>query len=87
MHRSAYAQQDSLQVRPARGAVAVAVIALAISFSGCSLTGTTGQGAVTSETRQAQSFTNVEVGNGIGLRKPSLGVAPRRQRGLDSGSP
>jgi hypothetical protein len=49
----------------ARRAVAAGVIAVAVGLNGC--VGTSGQGAVTTEMRQAQPFSNVEVGNGIGL--------------------
>jgi hypothetical protein len=49
----------------ARRGVAAGMISIALCLSGC--VGTSGQGAVTTEMRQAQQFTDVEVGNGIGL--------------------
>jgi hypothetical protein len=65
MHRSAYREKSLFRTVASRRALAGGVIAIAVCLGGC--VGTNGQGAVTTEMRQAQQFTDVEVGNGIGL--------------------
>jgi hypothetical protein len=51
--------------------MATAVVALALATTACDLGGTRGQGEVTSETRQTDTFSRIEAGEGINV---SVGI-------------
>ena len=53
--------------------VGAVVAALSVSLTACSLVGTRGEGAVTSEMRQTDDFSRIESGGGIHV---SVGIGP-----------
>jgi hypothetical protein len=56
-----------------RALVVAALVTASLSFAACDLVGTRGEGAVTSETRQTETFSRIESGGGIHL---SVGIGP-----------
>jgi hypothetical protein len=71
-------------VRRSFARLAVAGI-VAVALTGCSMFGTSGQGAVSSETRQVRAFTGIDVDAGIGLTVqigPTQAVEVRAQQNI-----
>jgi len=67
--------QDASKPRSTRAAFAGVVAVMVFGAAACSLTGTAGSGAVVSETRQAEPFSRIEAGYGIGV-DVQVGPAP-----------
>jgi hypothetical protein len=56
-----------------RALVVAALVTASLSLAACDLVGTRGEGAVTSETRDTETFSRIESGGGIHL---SVGIGP-----------
>jgi hypothetical protein len=59
--------QNTGRSRSTRAALAGVFAAVAFGVAACSVTGTSGSGAVVSQTRQVQPFSRIEAGYGIGV--------------------
>ena len=78
-------QHDVHDPRRTRAALAGAAVLVAMTVAACSLTGTTGSGAVVTEDREAASFSRIDAGYGIGVTVqvgPASSIKVEAQRNL-----